>query len=69
MMECGLVGLQGTGKTTLFTALTAHSVPVQVGSMKPNIGMADIPDPRLLRIAEHRPHRPQYYRTSTTSTR
>jgi len=54
-MECGLVGLQGTGKTTLFTALTAHSVPVQAGSMKPNIGMADIPDPRLLRIAEFIP--------------
>jgi len=54
-MECGLVGLQGTGKTTLFTALTGHSVPVQVGSMKPNIGMADIPDPRLLQIAEFIP--------------
>ena len=51
-MEFGLIGLQGTGKTTLFQALTSHSVPVQMGSMKPNIGLADIPDPRLLRIAE-----------------
>jgi ribosome-binding ATPase len=51
-MECGIIGLQGVGKTTLFTALTAHSVAVQVGSMKPNMGIAPIPDPRLAKITE-----------------
>ena len=45
-MECGLIGLQGSGKTTLFQALTAHAVEVQVGSMKPNMGIADIPAPK-----------------------
>ena len=51
-MECGLIGLQGVGKTTLFTALTAHTVAVQVGSLKPNMGIAPIPDPRLAKITE-----------------
>ena len=51
-MECGLIGLQGVGKTTLFQALTAHAVPIQIGSMKPNVGIAPLPDPRLERIAE-----------------
>ena len=51
-MECGLIGLQGVGKTTLFTALTAHAVSIQVGSMKPNVGIAPIPDPRLAKITE-----------------
>jgi GTP-binding protein YchF len=54
-MECGLIGLQGVGKTTLFQALTAHAVPVQVGSMKPNVGIAAMPDPRLEQIAEFIP--------------
>ncbi len=54
-MECGLIGLQGCGKTTLFQALTSHAVPVQVGSMKPNVGMAAMPDARLERIAEFIP--------------
>ena len=54
-MECGLIGLQGVGKTTLFQALTAHAVPVQVGSMKPNVVIASMPDPRLERIAEFIP--------------
>lgn len=54
-MECGLIGVQGSGKTTLFQALTSHAVEIQVGSMKPNLGIADIPDLRLTRLAVHIP--------------
>tara|TARA_Y100001960_G_C14770113_1_gene879408 strand:- start:393 stop:1439 length:1047 start_codon:yes stop_codon:yes gene_type:complete len=54
-MECGIVGLPGSGKTSLFQALTAHAVSVEVGTLKPNIGQADIPDPRLYEIARYVP--------------
>ena len=54
-MECGIVGLPGSGKTSLFQALTAHAVAVEIGTLKPNIGQADIPDPRLIEITEFIP--------------
>ncbi|MCH2136718.1 MAG: redox-regulated ATPase YchF [Phycisphaerales bacterium] len=54
-MDCGLIGRLGVGKTTLFQALSGHSVPVTPGAMKPNMGMASIPDARLDRIAEFVP--------------
>lgn len=48
--EVGIVGLPGSGKTTLFTALTG--VPGAAGRYgKPHVGMATIPDERLERIA------------------
>ena len=50
-MECGIVGFQAVGKPTLFKALTAHAIEVQAGSMAPNVGQAEIPDPRLDQIA------------------
>ena len=52
-MEIGLVGLPGCGKTTLFSSLTGK----QVGgySEKPNLGVANIPDPRLGIISQFIP--------------
>jgi GTP-binding protein YchF len=50
-MECGIVGLPGAGKTTLFNALTGSSIDPIAGATKPNIGVAHIPDPRLGEIA------------------
>jgi GTP-binding protein YchF len=56
-MECGIVGLPGAGKTTLFKALTgAHAAPGGGGGgggLKPNVGVAKIPDPRLALIASY----------------
>lgn len=52
-MEVGIVGLPYTGKTTLFVALTGQA-PDPAG-VKPNVGMASIPDPRLDTIARYVP--------------
>lgn len=54
-MECGIVGLPGAGKTTLFNALTGSSIDALPGATKPNIGVAHIPDPRLGVIASFIP--------------
>ena len=48
-LEVGIVGLPGSGKTTLFTALTRTGGG---GFGKENVGMATIPDERLAPLAE-----------------
>jgi ribosome-binding ATPase len=50
-VEVGIVGLPGSGKTTLFTALTGV-VPETGAYGKPHVGMAPIPDQRLEQVAE-----------------
>ncbi len=53
-MECGIIGLPGCGKTALFCALTgcaASALPG--GGVKPHIGVARIPDPRLDIVAKY----------------
>ena len=50
-VEVGIVGLPGSGKTTLFTALTGV-VPESGAYGKPHVGMAPIPDERLDRVAQ-----------------
>lgn len=48
-MEVGIVGLPGSGKTTVFRVLTGADP--QLGTDKPNLGMAPIADPRLEQVA------------------
>jgi len=48
-LEVGIVGLPSSGKTTLFRALTRAETH---GSGKEHVGMAQIPDVRLDRVAE-----------------
>jgi ribosome-binding ATPase len=48
-LEVGIVGLPSSGKTTLFRALTRAETH---GSGKEHVGMAQVPDVRLDRLAE-----------------
>ncbi len=54
-INCGIVGLPNVGKSTIFSALT--SAPAEAANypfctINPNIGIVDVPDPRLLRLAD-----------------
>jgi ribosome-binding ATPase YchF (GTP1/OBG family) len=48
-VEIGIVGLPGSGKTTLFSVLTG--APVSPGGGKENVGMASVADERLGEVA------------------
>ncbi|MEN8143444.1 MAG: redox-regulated ATPase YchF [Gemmatimonadota bacterium] len=54
-LAIGVVGLPNVGKSTLFRALTAVSVPAAnypFCTIDPNVGVVEVPDPRLDRLAE-----------------
>ncbi|UCC73039.1 MAG: redox-regulated ATPase YchF [Gemmatimonadota bacterium] len=54
-LRAGIVGLPNAGKSTLFNALTASSVPAEAypfTTIDPNVGVVEVPDPRLDRIFE-----------------
>lgn len=54
-LSIGIVGLPNVGKSTLFQALTAIAVPAEnypFCTIDPNVGVVEVPDPRLHRIAE-----------------
>jgi len=56
MLSIGIVGLPNVGKSTIFNALikakkaAAENYPFC--TIDPNIGVVEVPDPRLLRVAE-----------------
>ncbi|MFQ3547958.1 MAG: redox-regulated ATPase YchF [Termitinemataceae bacterium] len=54
-LNCGIVGLPNVGKSTIFSALT--SAPAEAANypfctINPNVGIVDVPDPRLKKLAE-----------------
>jgi ribosome-binding ATPase len=52
-LRCGIIGLTNTGKTTLFNCISntkAETGAAAFSSTKSNIGMMNVPDPRLYEI-------------------
>ena len=63
-LKCGIVGLPNVGKSTLFNALTKAGIAAEnypFCTIEPNVGMVEVPDPRMQALADIvNPQRMQY---------
>ncbi|MEK7280590.1 MAG: redox-regulated ATPase YchF [Nitrospirota bacterium] len=59
-LKCGIIGLPNVGKSTIFNALTsAHAITANYPftTIEPNVGMVEVPDERLTKLALIYPHK------------
>jgi GTP-binding protein YchF len=66
MLQIGIVGLPNVGKSTLFKAVTNKQIDIQnypFTTIEPNVGVVEVPDERVDRLAELSSSAKQLYAT------